>query len=290
MTTARPPATKLTDIVGAYQGIILDIFGVVHDGVSAYPHAVEALVRMRARGIRICLLSNSPRRSRDVAVRLGSMGIGQDLYQGLITSGEMVYEALAATVPIAGTPVGGRYLHLGPAELSGLLHGLDLKAVKTVAEAGFLLATGCPDGGDNDAIAPTLVAARTRNLPMVCANPDLEVFIGSSRIVCAGTIASRYEALGGSVVRYGKPYLPAYVRALQVLDLPAAHVLAIGDSLDTDILGASRARIDSALVMTGIHREHAGNGSGPDWQALNQLYRLHGAEPTFVLQSLAWPA
>jgi HAD superfamily hydrolase (TIGR01459 family) len=278
-------ALSLMNVIGSYRGVILDLFGVLHDGVALYPYTVETLAKLRARGIRTCLLSNSPRRSHSVAARLASMGIGHDLYQGLITSGEMVYQAFAG----ANRPVEfkfNRFFHVGPTELSGLLEGVAVKQAIMLSEADFILATGSQEEGAGGPDTSLLLAGQIRKLPMVCANPDLEVYIGSRKVVCAGTVASLYEAQGGHVIRYGKPCSSAYIRALQLLDLSVADVLAVGDSIATDILGANRMGIDSALVMTGIHQDYAADGAPLDWQRLEQLWQLQGAEPTFVLKSL----
>jgi HAD superfamily hydrolase (TIGR01459 family) len=283
-----PSIVSVADITTGFRGVIVDVFGVLHDGVATFPDAIDALRGLRTRGTRICLLSNSPRRSAEVAARLSMMKIGQDLYDGLITSGQMVYDAVSDEGPVTGVPLGRRYIHIGPADLSGLLDGLGLQPITSAAQATFLLATGVPDDGSDAALAYSLAEARRHGLPMICANPDLEVDIGCRRIVCAGTVASHYENLGGFVARYGKPSFAAYARALEVLGLPAGDVLAIGDSLETDILGANRAGIASALVMTGIHRGFVAEKTEPDWEGLWCLCRRHCAEPKFILSTLAW--
>jgi HAD superfamily hydrolase (TIGR01459 family) len=216
------------------------------------------------------------------------MSIGEDLYDGLITSGQMVCDAVSGEGATIDVPLGRRYVYVGPADLSGLLDGLGPQPVVSAAQASFLLATGVPDDDDDSALACTLAEARGAELPMVCANPDLEVDIGCRRIVCAGTIALRYENLGGFVARYGKPSFAAYARALEVLRLPAEEVLAIGDSLETDILGANRAGIASALVMTGIHRGFTTEKADPDWEGLWRLCDRKGVQPKFILSTLAW--
>ncbi|KRC06500.1 hypothetical protein ASE23_26685 [Rhizobium sp. Root73] len=274
-------------VVGSYRGVILDLFGVLHDGVTAYPRALEVLAHLRARGIRTCLLSNSPRRSHSVAVRLASMGIGRNLYHGLITSGEMVYEAFAGPNPPMEGLNGRRFFHVGPAELSCLLKGLAIEQAFTLSEADFILATGSPQDGAFSIDPNPLVSGQTCELPMICANPDLEVYIGAQKVLCAGTVALQYEAHGGHVIRYGKPFSSAYIQAMKVLDVPVQEVLAVGDSLATDILGANRMGIDSALIVTGMHQDCVANGGAVRWQRLEQLYQIHGAEPTFVLSSLA---
>lgn len=282
MNTGRSHEQTMKDIAASFRGVILDIFGVIHDGVKLYEPVLEALTKMRAAGMRICLLSNSPRRAGAVASRLSGMGLGPDLYHGLITSGEIARAALADT---ARTPAvrGRRYWHAGPPDLAGLLEGLALERVGQIRRTDFILATGNMEAGDD-----LLQQAQQQGLPMVCANPDIEVMIAEERILCAGFLAARYEAIGGKVIRFGKPELLAYVSALRVLDLPATQVIAIGDSLATDISGANQAGIRSALVMTGIHRAEACPDAVPDHKVLTALYERHKAVPDFLLDRFSW--
>lgn len=276
-----PEMISLADLVGVYGGLVLDVFGVIHDGVSAFPDACATLDRFRKEGMRICLLSNSPRRSDGVAKRLEAMGIGRDLYHGLITSGELVYEALTESPEF---PAGSTYFHIGPVELAELLSGLPMNASMTIEAADFILATGWPEEGP--IIGKLLHAGISRKLPMICANPDFEVLIGDKKIICAGTLARNYEMLGGRVLSYGKPYQAAYSKALQVLCLSERQVLAIGDSVATDIVGGKRAGLDTALVLTGVHKNCLTRDGEMDRFILRDLFRQHGVEPDFILSSL----
>jgi HAD superfamily hydrolase (TIGR01459 family) len=283
MQTEKLPAERfLKDIVPLYRGIILDIFGVLHDGVRVFEPAYETLSQLRAGGMRVCLLSNSPRRATVVCERLRELGLGRNLYDGLISSGEMVHAALAGKIQIAGLPTGKSYLHAGPSDLAGLLDSLALKRVAAPAEADFILATGEIEPG-----TLSLEEAGKLGLPMVCANPDLEVIIAGQRIVCAGALAVRYEAIGGTVIRIGKPELPAYVAALRVLDLPASEVVAIGDSFATDIVGASGAGIASALALTGIHRGELLRDGLLDAERLATLCGEHRSVPGYILRQFS---
>lgn len=282
-TDRLPKEQTLKDIAVPFRGVVLDIYGVIHDGAALNEPVQEALSRMCAAGMRVCLLSNSPRRAAAVASSLSEMGLGPDLYHGLITSGEMVHAALSGTVRTGGVPDGSRYLHVGPPELAGLLDGLARHQVAEAADADFVLATGDVEEGDL-----LLQRAQLMRLPMICANPDLEVIIAGERIRCAGSLAARYEAIGGRVIRFGKPEPFSYVKALRVLDLPATQVIAIGDSLATDIFGASRAGIRSALVLTGIHHAEAYSNGEPNLEALAALYEQYQAVPDFLLRRLSW--
>lgn len=271
------------DVAERYDGLILDLFGTVHNGIDLLPGALDALQAIRQRQIRVCLLSNAPRRSGDVADRLTAMGLEPRFYRGLVTSGEMVFEALS----MGGCGLGDRYFHIGPNELARLLDGSGRTAVTELEEADFLLCTGISDGPSLE--RDLFSRAIDRKLTLVCANPDRSVIIGQNRIACAGSVAERYEAMGGTILYFGKPYRAAYDRALSRLDLAGGRVLAIGDALDTDIRGACAAGIDAALVLTGIHRHElvdrrTGNAS---WTKTRRL-REREYCPTFVMQAFAW--
>jgi HAD superfamily hydrolase (TIGR01459 family) len=174
-------------------------------------------------------------------------------------------------------------MHVGPAELSDLLSGLALEPTTDPAEANFVLVTG--DVVDRQFLLPQLLQ---RRLPMICANPDLDVMIADQRVACAGSVAAAFEAMGGSVIRFGKPEAAAYVTALRMLDLQAADVIAIGDNLATDILGANRAGIRSALVLTGVHQNDAWRDEGPNLKALAVLCKRFNASPDYLLRRLSW--
>lgn len=273
----------LSDIVQPFRGIILDIFGVLHDGVAPFEPVCQTLAKLRGGGIRVCLLSNSPRRAALVIARLSEMGLGRDLYDGVVSSGELVYAALSGASPIAGMPDSMHYVHAGPRELSGLLDGLGHRQVSRLSDAGFILATGEIEGNGF-----SLEKAQQLGLLMVCANPDAEVIIAGRRILCAGALAARYEAIGGHVLRVGKPEVQAYIAALKVLDLSREQVLAIGDNLATDIAGARHAGIASALVLSGVHARELEADCASDRDALAPLCRRYGAVPDFVLKQFSW--
>jgi HAD superfamily hydrolase (TIGR01459 family) len=181
--------------------------------------------------------------------------------------------------------------HLGPERDRGLLEGLDLDETADIAKASFLLNTGAhlaqSEVADYEAV---LALAARRGLPMVCANPDLEVIRGGMREICAGMLALRYEELGGTVCYHGKPHESVYRRILPQLGLDAARVIAVGDSLRTDIAGARRARISSLLVTGGIHAEELGIAAGghPDPKLLAQICARSGERPDVAAPAFVW--
>ncbi len=250
------------DLAAAYDGFIVDLWGVVHDGVSPYPGVLDCLRRLRRAGRRVVLLSNAPRRAGAVRQGLRAMGIEDALYEGIVTSGEAAREALRQRQDPWFAALGRRLLHLGPAKDADLFEGLDLDLVHDPDAADFLLNTG-PDDEDAragaDPYLPLLRACAARGLPMLCANPDLEIVRGGRRILCAGTLSRRYEQFGGSVRSIGKPFPEVYRIVRSMLDLPAAGILAVGDALATDIAGAAAAGLASCWVLGGIHAELIGD-------------------------------
>ncbi|WP_084044675.1 HAD superfamily hydrolase (TIGR01459 family) (plasmid) [Ensifer sp. WSM1721] len=273
----------LSEVADQYRGVIVDLWGVLHDGEVAFPDAISALDALRSNGLAICLLSNAPRRARQVAERLTSMGLGPSKYNHLLTSGEFVYEALENTPDQWHAALGRRYFHLGPSDLRGLLSGSDRLEVFLPKNADFILNTGAGGQEEIDGATEVLQECASRKLPMICANPDLVVLIGNQLVICAGTLAEQYEALGGDVRYHGKPYSTAYRRALDLLGHERDEVLAVGDSLRTDVAGARNEGIDVVFIASGIHRADAGN-----LEQLQQLLAGKPVLPTFVASHFRW--
>jgi HAD superfamily hydrolase (TIGR01459 family) len=239
-----------------YDGFVLDLWGVIHDGVNAFPHAIDTLDRLRAAGKRTLLLSNVPRPNDAVQTMMRRMGIDDALYTGILTSGEAVRRALQDPPDLWWTELGIRVFHLGPDRDKPVLQGLPLTVVATPDEADFVLNTGPDDHRNPSDMAefePTLVECARHRLKMICANPDLEVIRGGVRVLCAGALAVRYTELGGDVRSLGKPDPAIYQPVLQQLGLPPERVLAVGDSLRTDIAGAVGVDLAACWVLDGIH-------------------------------------
>ncbi|HUC61538.1 MAG TPA: TIGR01459 family HAD-type hydrolase [Alphaproteobacteria bacterium] len=280
-----------------YDGFVLDLWGVVHDGITAYPGAADTLGRLQRAGKRAVLLSNAPRRAAEVVLAMERMGIPRDLYAAIVSSGEAAHAALAARTMTAATDpwlaaLGRRCYLMGPRRDHGMLDGIAVERTAEIAEADFILATGVDWDDDRlDIYLPALEAGAARGLKMVCANPDLVVIRGGRRVICAGLLAQRYEALGGAVRYYGKPHAPIYGECLERLGIAErARVVAIGDSLRTDIAGASAAGIASVLVPGGIHGEELGihHGEMPDASALEALCARAGYRPDAAIPAFLW--
>jgi HAD superfamily hydrolase (TIGR01459 family) len=276
----------LAAVAGSYDGFIIDMWGVLHDGTEAFPAAVAALGRLRADGKSILLLSNAPRRAAVLAAQIDRLGIGGDLYDHVLSSGEAVYQALARRDHPFFAALGRRLGHLGPDGDDDLFAGLDYRAVG-MGEADFILNSGPLDPAATvEGYRALLELGIRRSLPMVCANPDLVVMRQGRPVVCAGAFAARYEELGGRVERRGKPDPAIYAEALARLGTAPARTLCIGDGMPTDIVGAASAGLDSLLVTGGIHAAEL--GSPPDPARLRALVERYGARPTAVMEALVW--
>ncbi len=288
-----PILSGVAALAGRYDGYILDLWGVLHDGERPYPGVLDCLDRLSAAGKRLCLLSNAPRRLGPVVEILAGMGIGRERYHHLMTSGEAAFEALLKRECEWHAGLGPACLHLGPEHDRQLFEALpDLVRVEDPGRADFVLNTGpsCYDGTPLD-YGPVLEACARRRLPMVCANPDLEVMVGERIVECAGTLARRYAALGGEVRYHGKPHPPVYQRCFELLGIAERRrILAVGDTLHTDIAGAAAAGIDSALVTGGILSRELGGawGEPPSPARLAGLLPPGGPRPAAVLARFAW--
>ena len=279
-------------IASEYDGFVLDLWGVIHDGVTAFPHAVDTLTRLRDMGKRTLLLSNVPRPNDAVRAMMRRMGIEDGLYTGILTSGEAVRRALQSPPDAWWSALGNRVYHLGPERDRPVLEGLTLTVVETPAQADFVLNTG-PDDHSNPSdineFEPILQACREHELPMICGNPDLEVIRGGVRVLCAGSLAVRYRELGGDVRSLGKPDPAIYQPVLAQLALPKQRVLAVGDSLRTDIAGAIGAGLEVCWVLDGLHGEalRRADGSYDPAEAAAEAAR-HGLAPVAAMARFSW--
>jgi HAD superfamily hydrolase (TIGR01459 family) len=288
-----PLLHSLAEIEGRYDAFVIDLWGVLHDGQRAYPGAVDALRRLRQRGKRIGLLSNAPRRAAFVAQHTARIGVAPALYDVLMTSGEEAWRHLHdRSDPFYAALDRRAFPILSEQRDASFLDGLDL-TLADIETADFILALGI-DGPQVrvEHFAPVLDRAAARGIPLICANPDLEIVrITGEREICAGALAAAFAARGGSVRYHGKPHRPVYETLLAALGAPdRRRTLAIGDSLRTDIAGAAGAGLDSLLVTGGIHAEELGAAAGlhPDPATLAAVCARAGARPTAALPAFVW--
>ena len=275
-----------------YDALICDLWGVLHDGVRAFPHAIDCLEQLHRRGKRIVVLSNAPRRAAEVEARRNVMGVEAHLYGRVHSSCEDTWQHLATRPDDFYRSLGRRCFHFGPDRDRGMREGLDLDFVESLEEADFILNTGAHMAEDTvEVYSKELEAAAALGLPMICANPDLEVIRGGKREICAGALAARYEALGAPVRYHGKPHLSIYETCFQVLkDIPRERIAAVGDSLRTDIAGAQAAGIDGILIAGGIHADslRIKEGERPSPEKLARLFAADEQQPVATLPVFRW--
>ena len=278
---------SLSPLMDGYDGLILDLWGVVHDGVRPYPDAPECLAALRAAGKRIVMLTNAPRRAEPIRRQLDGMGIGPALYDGVMSSGEASHDLLRDRPDAWSEALGRRVFHLGPARDRNVLAGLDVEVLDSPEGATCVLNTGPDDHAPQTEAAhfdPVLRACAERRLPMICANPDLEVIRGGVRVLCAGTLAVRYQAMGGEVRSLGKPDPLIYGPVIAMLGLERARILAVGDALRTDMAGAKATGVDGCWVLGGLHGAHLGE----DHARIEAEAAANGLSPVATIPRFVW--
>lgn len=285
---AIPIVSGLSKVVEPYEGLILDVWGVLHDGGPVFPDALDCLQRLKRAQKRTVLLSNSPRRATRITATLRSKGITEALYDQVISSGEAVHAALGERSERAVSGWGFAYYGLGPREDVGLLDGLPYREAPSLSEADFILCIGPRSARDEVADYEGLLSeGAALGLPMICANPDKMVLRRGKPELCAGALAACYEELGGSVEYFGKPHPPVYRLSLAALGImERRRILALGDGLETDIAGAQNMGIDSVLITGSLLAEEM--GGEPDEKAIGQACAAHGLSPRAAIPTLRW--
>ena len=288
-TPAPPPLIAgLSEIASGYTALICDVWGVIHNGVAAFPGAIEALTAFRRGGGRVCLVTNAPRPNAPIHEQLAQFGVPRDAYDDIVTSGDVTRHLLATR--------GERSLvHIGPERDLSLYDGLHLDL--TADDAGEII---CVTGLNDDTVETPedyrdrLAALAARGLTLVCANPDIVVERGHQLIWCAGALAKLYEELGGRVEMLGKPFSPIYAEALTRLELAAdrvvakSEILAIGDGLPTDVRGGVAQGIDVLFVTAGIHAADFGAPEAPDMAKVASRLAREGLAARAAIPRLAW--
>ncbi|SDB71965.1 TIGR01459 family HAD-type hydrolase [Belnapia rosea] len=280
----------IAPLADRYDGYVLDLWGVVHNGQQLYPGVPEALAQLKARGKRVVFLTNAPRRAWFVQGMLDRMSLDRALYDGIMSSGEIAWRMLKERRHPFFAPLGRRAFHIGPErDLSVIEEGV-AEVVDSAADADFLLNTGPdPERGSRDPAPyrPALEAAAAHRLPMVCVNPDRFVMVGEDRLICAGALADIYLGLGCPVFEVGKPDPAVYDPVMELLGLAdRSRVLAIGDTPHTDLAGAQAAGMDALWAMTGL-AAHA-HGANPDPERLRRVALDEGVDPIAAIRALRW--
>lgn len=281
--------TGVSELINTYDVFIVDVWGVLHDGATVYPGVIDCLGRLQRADRQVIILTNAARRARDIEAEMMQLRITRDLFNHVVSSGELAWQALHTRQDGAHADLGRDCFYIGPERSQRLMDGLDLARVDDLSRASFILNTGPEtDPGSTEEYAGLLQTAVAHRLTMLCANPDLEAIRSGQRGISAGALARYYEQLGGTVLYHGKPYAQIYQACLDFLsDVPAKKIVAVGDAVRTDIAGAALAGIDSAFVVGGIHFDSLGSYT-PDREQLDALFEREGWWPTVVLPALCW--
>jgi HAD superfamily hydrolase (TIGR01459 family) len=283
--TALRFAERLRDVVGGAEVLLSDIWGVVHNGLAAFPDACQALHSFRQQGGTVILITNAPRPADSVQRQLRKLKVADDIYDAIVSSGDLTRHF------VADHP-GQKMFWIGPERDSSIYRGLD-PVLAPLEQADYIVCTGLFDDETESAenYRAMLLQARERRLTLICANPDIVVERGDRLIYCAGAVAELYLELGGEVIFYGKPHRPIYERAIALAAerrgraVELKDVLAIGDSVRTDLAGAQSFGIDCLFITRGIHSEEF---EGIDQLDPASVRELFGHPPRALMRELRW--
>jgi HAD superfamily hydrolase (TIGR01459 family) len=282
----------VSQLAGRYDAFILDQWGVLHDGVNAYPGAGECVLRLREAGKRLVVLSNTGQSAQKNLELMRSLGFEPACFERFIGAGEDARAALAERRDAFHRALGRRCYAFTRAGNRSLVEGIGLEMVDRIDDADFVAVIGIdsPPLGVED-YEPLLQAGIRRGLPMICANPDIVRVSPQGTVAAPGALARRYEELGGRVYYHGKPYPAIYASCLRALDgCPPQRVVAIGDSVEHDVLGAARAGLACAFVAGGIHAHALIDRWGELPSAARWMtFAAHAvAQPDYVLPAFVW--
>ncbi|MEM1376147.1 MAG: TIGR01459 family HAD-type hydrolase [Pseudomonadota bacterium] len=278
--------SALEEMTTKYDAILCDVWGVLHNGEVSWPAASQALIRARKAGKTVVLITNSPRPQGGVRQQLAMLGVSDEAYDAIATSGDVTRTLIAAGPT--------RQFHLGPERDAPLFHGLDVELVDE-ASAEAVVCTGLFDDETetpND-YEDMLSRFRSRDLPFICANPDIVVERGDRLLYCAGALAQRYDLMGGKTLIAGKPHKPIYDLAMSLaaesrgVELTKKQTMVIGDGISTDAKGAVDNGFDLLFITDGIHAREYGEHGKPDPSRLDAFLSDFGVQPTSMMTKLA---
>jgi HAD superfamily hydrolase (TIGR01459 family) len=278
---------RFSPLARNYDVLLCDVWGVVHNGIAVFTQAADALARFRTGGGTVILITNAPYPADAVQRFLDRLGVRRDAYDAITSSGDVTRTIVAAR----GAQ---EVFHLGPPRDLSIFAGLNV-TFAPVESADYVVCSGLVDDKTDtpEDYREMLAFMRRRSLFMVCANPDVFVERGDTLIYCAGALADAYVALGGEVLYCGKPHAPIYEAAVNNAAAfvsggevpPLARVLAIGDSIRTDLKGAAAFGIDCLFVVSGLHAKQF---EAPDLAAVKVMLTAAGAAPKAITRRLMW--
>ena len=284
---------SLAEIAPKYDALFCDLWGCLHNGQAAFPEAVCALRAFRADGGTVVLLTNAPRPSWGIRSQLQHLGVPDDAFDLIVSSGDAAQAAMSAG------DFGRNVFHIGPEKDLVFFedengHSLDVKRVDLDAAEG-IICTGLFDDRTEtpEEYRHTILNGVNRQLPMLCANPDIVVDVGQTRIYCAGAIAEAYSEAGGDARYYGKPHAPIYVLARQRMgvllgrEIPDSAILAVGDGIATDMSGAMGEGLDAVFISGGLAAAETGTTqAGPDPDKLDAFFAKHNMTAPYAMSFL----
>jgi HAD superfamily hydrolase (TIGR01459 family) len=279
--------SSLSEILSEYKVIFCDVWGVVHNGEWSFPEAADALGKARDAGAAVVLVTNAPRRNDKIAEQLDSLGFARSAYDRLVSSGDATRDL------IADGP--RRIFHIGSDREKTVYEDLGVDLCEEFEASGIVCTGLFHDEEETPADYTELLRRlRARDLPMICANPDIMVERGRRQVYCAGSIAREYQQMGGRVALAGKPHQPIYDLARREAEavlgyaVDAKQVLAIGDGLLTDVKGAVNCGYDVLYISAGVHAKEYGEHGEPDHEKLTAWLKGHGVAPVATMPMLAW--
>ena len=271
---------NLSDIDDHYDVFLIDLWGVIHNGIAAFDNVMPVLQSLKHKKKMVFFITNAPRRSFVISQQLEDFGTEQKLYDKIISSGELTWLSIKEKYQKKNC------LIIGPPRDFHLVEGLDISVVDKDSNVDIILNTG--PWGDDDSLenyTDLLDSLAKKKSHMICSNPDKTVVRGENFMICAGLLAEYYEKIGGKVEYYGKPYKQIYEHCFNFFEKKNTRVLAIGDSLENDIKGANALNFDSLLITDGIHRE-VNNNNDVDKQKLDGLIKTKNIFPDFFMRKL----
>ena len=262
----------LSEVFHSYDTYVIDLWGVMHNGITLNPNAIEVVENLSESSKKIVFLSNAPRPSSKVVEFLKRMQMKEKFLSRVITSGE------AAMHAINQNKYGKSFYHLGPSRDQSIFEKV-LENKTSLDSCDFILCTGLFDDQDEDLEYYKDLLKNYISKKFICTNPDLTVHRGDVEELCAGALAKTFETLGGEVIYYGKPYKEIYEMCFDTKE----KVLAIGDNLRTDIKGANNLNIDSLFIYNGVHKNEITND-----EDLPALLKRYNVKTNFFQKELKW--